>query len=431
MGMQDIIPPRKSIRDIPLPEDRQRRVAEIEKEVRKERVKDSEPPKGSSSESNNYPTRKSRKGWWIFLLALIIGGLAAFFLFYSKASLAIVTKSQQIQINLQATSTKDGIEGTVPYSIVTLQRDGSVELNGTLSTKQVERKASGIITIYNNYSSSTQQLVATTRFQTPDRLVYRIDKDISVPGQSVQNGQTVPGSIDATVYADQPGPKYNIGKVDFTIPGFQGTSKYATFSAKSKTDMTGGFIGNENVISDSELKSKGGELNVSINQALVEQAQNETPDTFVFFPTSLAIQYATSTEVKEGKTYLTVKAVAIAPIFSKKILTDFVNRSNNTNYSSLEGWEQLEANIGNTKGLPTGDFPSLSLSLQGNLHTGQEINIGELQRNLAGKSKSDLNKILSEYPSVVSANATVSPFWKTHFPSNAKRINITITDESS
>ncbi len=430
--MPDIIPPRKSIRDIPLPEGRQPIVPPPTGGAGSFTPP---PPPVSTAPLDDYPPRRpyvtekkgSRKLLWIILAAVIIGvGLAIFFL-YSKATLAIVLKNQTIPVDLTATSTKDGVNSSIPYSIITLEKSESVELSGTVSNTQVSKKASGTITIYNNYSTASQDLVATTRFQTPGGLVYRIDKDITVPGQTTSNGQTVPGSIDAVVYADQPGSQYNVGKTDFIIPGFQGTAKASGFYAKSKTDITGGYVGNATSVSDDEMNTKTEAIKNTIQQELIAQAKSETPDTFIFFPTGLIVNFTSEATTTDGKTMLVGRGVAFSPIFNKALLTDTINKASNTNYAVLDGWEGLQVQFDNTQGLISGEAPAIQVHLSGNLTVGQDINIGELQRALAGKPKTDLPQILNNYTSILSANATIRPFWKTSFPNDAQKINVNIT----
>lgn len=433
--MQDIIPPRKSIRDIPLPEGRQK-ISDIQPTSQQIPPTSSPPaptpppprqPPVTPSYTNPIMEKRPGKTVWAIGIAVLLGVALAIFFLYSKATLAIVTKSQAIPVDITASSTKDGVAGTLPYSIITLEKEGTVELNGTVSNTQVQKKATGTITIYNNYSTASQDLVATTRFKSPAGLIYRIDKDITVPGQTTVNGQTTPGSIDAVVTADQGGPTYNVGITTFTIPGFEGTAKANGFYAKSKTAISGGYSGNETTVSDDEMRQKTTDLQNTIQQQLIAQAQTETPDTFVFFPTGLTVNFTTSVTNENGKAVLTGKGVALAPIFNKKILTDEIDAANNVKFAVLEGWEALQAEIGNANGLVSGDFPTLTLHLTGTLNIGQDINIGELQRALAGKAKSDVTNILSSYSSVQSANATIQPFWKSHFPTDASKIHITLT----
>ena len=76
-----------------------------------------------------------------------------------------------------------------------------------------------------------------------------------MPGESLVSGKTVPGSTETAVSADEAGKEYNIGKTDFTIPGFKGDARYSKFYARSKTDMEGGFIGTIYSLSDEDEAS--------------------------------------------------------------------------------------------------------------------------------------------------------------------------------
>ena len=116
------------------------------------------------------------------------------------------------------------------------EESGLVTATGISSGGQ---KASGKITVYNNYGSAFQRLIANTRFQTSDGKVYRIKGAISVPGM---------GMTEATVYADQAGEEYNIGPADFTLPGLKGGARFEKVFAKSKTTMAGGSGGNARIV---------------------------------------------------------------------------------------------------------------------------------------------------------------------------------------
>jgi len=111
--------------------------------------------------------------------------------------------------------------GGVPFDIMLVDEVGLKEVQST-SEDTVKEKASGQITVFNDFNENTQRLIKNTRFETSEGLIYRIQNSVVVPGQTVDSsGKTVPGSIVVTVYSDQPGEKYNIGLTDFTIPGFK------------------------------------------------------------------------------------------------------------------------------------------------------------------------------------------------------------------
>ena len=75
--------------------------------------------------------------------------------------------------------------------------------------EQTQSKASGQVTIVNNYSRS-QKLVATTRLLAPDGKLYRLTEFVEVP---------VGGQVTTVAMADQAGNEFEIGPAKLTIPG--------------------------------------------------------------------------------------------------------------------------------------------------------------------------------------------------------------------
>lgn len=130
-------------------------------------------------------------------------------------------------------------EGRIPGEIIIEEKAVSQEFPAT-GTELKTTKASGIIRVYNNYSTSPQPLVATTRFVSVDGKLFRTPNRIVVPGANYEGGKLVPGSIDIEVVAAEPGPEYNIDPTTFSIPGFAGTVKYTAFYAKSFEPIKGG-----------------------------------------------------------------------------------------------------------------------------------------------------------------------------------------------
>jgi hypothetical protein len=146
---------------------------------------------------------------------LIIGAGYVFASRSAGAKVVITPKQQEVSVDSQFNAQK-GTSSTLQYQTVTISKDGKmvVEANGD---EYVNTKASGTIIIYNNYSADSQKLVASTRFEAPNGKIFRISQPVTVPGKK---GDT-PGSIEAIITADQAGPDYNVGLVDFTIPGFK------------------------------------------------------------------------------------------------------------------------------------------------------------------------------------------------------------------
>ncbi len=246
--LNDIVPPgeampvRRSIRDIPINDRRENKIDELlaeTAEFRSAQHASDEPTVPPPSSYNRQapepideeerivprtPFRRTppssysspRKAiWWIALVAVLVLAGAAL-IFFKSATIDVKIQTATVPVSVTATSA----------SVISVQKEGTAEVSATGASVKVDKKASGTITVYNNYSADPQDLVATTRFQTADGLIYRIDKPITVPGTTVVNGKTIPGSIDAVVTADVSGDKYNISNADFTVPGFKGGPKY-------------------------------------------------------------------------------------------------------------------------------------------------------------------------------------------------------------
>ena len=258
--MQDIVPKGgRSIRKVPLPEGRQRTErAAPKKEIPKlieelakpkapeplkreeikepiETVTESEAPREDHvsalrdvrEEFEASRERRIRKGknlkvGLITLAIVAVLGLAVFVsnLFHS----AVLSVSPRVAAAAISDDLVAKRAGGLTYQAVTLKEEGSSTVKAT-GEEAVSKKASGTVVIYNNYNSSSQRLIKNTRFETPEGLIFRVSDSVTVPGKK---GST-PGSVEATIVADEPGDKYNVGLKDFTIPGFKGDPRYATF----------------------------------------------------------------------------------------------------------------------------------------------------------------------------------------------------------
>ncbi|MFA5127347.1 MAG: hypothetical protein WC465_05135 [Patescibacteria group bacterium] len=120
----------------------------------------------------------------------------------------IETKSGKAVITMQP-ETKDSL---APNSVIgkIISTDLTLSATGpaTATTTPAE-KAGGYVTIYNN-TTKDQSLVKTTRLQSTDKKIYRINQNINVPAHS---------QAQVWAEADKAGADYVIGASRLTIPG--------------------------------------------------------------------------------------------------------------------------------------------------------------------------------------------------------------------
>jgi len=456
-NVEDIIPKKsRSIRDIPVPEERRHRsrratdlppgevaikihkektLPEDEKEdkqiIREYREEETTIPrmKAPLYRETRTRTRFKMPGTPMLVGGIVLALIAAFAIFsiFRSATLAYTPKSTPLNFQNEAfTAYKTGGDGALLFSVVKISDSAGVAVPASGET-QVSKKASGTIVVYNNASTQAQKLIKNTRFEASDGHIYRIDKDISIPGKS----GTTPGSIEVTVYADQPGAEYNIGLTDFTVPGLKGDPRYDTIYGRSKTPMAGGLVGTEKTVSPSDLTQAKQNLEASLKNKLVEEAQAQVPSDFVLFPSLSETSFSDlpqSTSTEASKVTVNEKGDFYGIIFKRSDLAEYVKEKK----LSIPANQPVElADLGNLALNFSGAAPAdllganqISFTLNGSATAVWITDESSLKRDLAGTSKNDLANVLKNYPGVASASAVIRPFWKTTFPSDPTEITI-------
>jgi len=174
----------------------------------------------------------------IFISAALLVAMAVLYFLLPKADIKISPKSESISQNLSILVDKglskiDLTGAKIPAQLIKLDKSESKEFEAT-GQRQVNEKAKGIITVFNEYSSSPQSLVEKTRFTAENGKVFRTTKTITVPGAKIVDGKIVASFIDVEVAADQAGSDYNVGPAVFLSPVFPGRLSSMLFMANQK-----------------------------------------------------------------------------------------------------------------------------------------------------------------------------------------------------
>lgn len=455
--LQDIVPPEKrSIRNIPVPVRRDRR--EGDRPPVDSMRGASVPPYNSEMPTQADPlparpvapadvphiysyedevketSRFNKKGIWAAcIVALIVVAFAVLSLF--RSAIINVTPSENIVSAESETfnAYTGGASGSgVPYQIVSITKDLGQSVPASGST-EVDTKAQGSIIIYNNFSASPQKLIATTRFQTPEGLIYRITSPVTIPGETTKAGVTTPGSVTASVIADKTGSEYNIGLEDFTIPGFQSdAARYKGFYARSKTVMTGGASGMQASVSSSDLASAHTSLQNAIQNNLTSQIGSDVPAGFVYFPDSLFTTFTTLPQSSSTASSVTVneRGTMTAVIFSEHDLATYLSGvlspNSSTSPVSIANLQNLPFAIQNKSAFDPAKNTSFSFTIAGNINFVTQIDTATLASELAGKPKSYTQTVVDNTPGILRIQPILKPFWKGSFPTDAKSITINV-----
>lgn len=372
---------------------------------------------------------------WIWSFAVLIFFIGAGFAaakILPRAEIKIVPKKQEWTYNDAIMAEKSAVLDTRIMSIASqvFSETGNFSKKFPATGKrQVERPATGIITVFNSYSSDAQQLVEKTRFMAPNGLLFRLTKTITVPGAKIVDGKIIPSSIDAEVAADAPGPDYNIEPVKlFTIPGFKGSPKYQSFYGESAKSMSGGFIGEVAYPTSDDIakaKSKSAvDLESDLNTKLFAQVPKEfkilegarsykTLSQKVDENTDADGNFSVFTEGKSS--VISFKESDAQELLKKKALIvnneDFEVRSFDLKY------ELARADF--DKGKVT--FP---VKFQAEL--ARKMDAEAVKNQIVNKTEAELKTMIFALPGLESATISLWPFWVKRVPQALDKIKVVV-----
>jgi len=316
-------------------------------------------------------------------------------------------------------------EGELLYSVVKLSGDKgkSVAASGE---QDVSRKASGTIVVYND-TTIEQKLIENTRFESAAGKVYRIKSAISIPAKK----GTQPGSIEVMVYADAAGIEYNAALTDFTVPGLKGSPRYTTLYARSKSPMTGGFVGKERSISDNDLLKARSELRAVITEELLGKAQAEVPEDFILFPSLSSVTFEDMPQTAgsdSGSATINLRGHLYGVMFKRIELARALARNKAVlganDAVDLNSFESLKLSFSGTPPIDLLPLNKINFKVEGSAKLIWRTDEVALESDLLGRKKSEVASILRNYPTISSADAVLRPFWKRSFPKEADKITI-------
>lgn len=380
-----------------------------------------------SEEQSYQRERRPRKGGRLIKMGVGAAVVVGLFLVatWHSATVTVVEKHAEKPLEAKIALVAEGqpaAPGTLPFKPVEVSDSASQTLAAT-GEAAVKTKSSGTITIFNNFSATDQPLVKNTRFETPEGLVFRIDQPVVVPGQKAG----APGSVEAKVFADQPGVAYNVGPVaKFTVPGFKGKPQFDGFYATSKAPMQGGFDGVQKVPDPKEEAAAIDKLTQDLSAKLAVAAASSAGQGYVAYlmPGTFAVR-STSRTPAGDKVTVTVQASAKAAAVSRQGLAEEIAVATIPTYirgtgATVEAWDAV-------RGMPEGgDVPS-SLTLSGQASVTWAVDPAAVAKALAGKPLTEVSKVATQFPGIDSFTPVVRPFWRSAFPANPAKISVAVS----
>lgn len=444
--VQDVVPPKRTIRNIELPSRSKKLTSGISdikpksqpiiKKVSTPKIDIIKPKKVEIEEKNNFEyvdegvSQKSGYKKYLVSATLLF---ALFFLissFFRSAEITFLPKQETRVLNETFTAEKNIASGGLGFQIVTTTKDIEKDIPAT-GEERVDKKASGTLVIYNT-TTEAQRLVATTRFEATGGLIYRAKTPVVVPARIVKDGKNVAGMAEVVVEADSVGEKYNIPLSDFSIVGFKGTPKYTQIYARGKTPMTGGFSGMQKIVSKEELEKANSELERSLREQLSLDIATQIPSNFVLYKKGFYYDFEQLTQIENSSDSALVKkrGTVSAIIFDRSTLSKYILQKILPNYEQdsvkIANLDLLEFNL-NTINFDPNNTNSISFSLKGDANIVWVFDEDKIKTDLLGLSKSSAEEVLAKYINMKEVWIKTSPFWSKKIPNNPDKVQIVNT----
>ncbi len=316
----------------------------------------------------------------------------------------------------------------IPGQVFTASKN-TTQLYPASGSANVSTKAQGTLTIYNAYSSAAQELVAKTRFVTPDGKIFRLAASVTVPGAQVSGGKITPSSITATVVADQPGPSYNVGVVSkLTIPGFQGTPKYNGFSGALLNGASGGATGTHPVPTPADIANARTKVTALLQSSLSSNLTASYPNNFRILDgaTNIAVTkltVSTSTDAN-GNFSVFGQATLQAIGFDEAAFRDDLLGVAGTQTSIQNPmWKSIVISYSNIHADFVKGKVSFAAAVNGTLE--RSFPADNFKAMIEGKSVNEARAAIAAIPGLTNGKLAVWPMWLWSIPSNPDKIQIT------
>lgn len=439
---EEMRPRRRAHRPEPVPEPEEEFAARSIRDIRpsqaRSRLMHRPEPRDGDYETPHIPpppvSRARRAGGigiWIAAIAvfILLSGTGLLFAFAST-TITVIPHSQTVTFDASTPFTAypeaSAAPGTIPYTVMTQVFEDSavVQANGT---EEAEEKATGNVTIYNNFTDRSVELIKNTRFQTPDGLIFRIPASVQVPPKQ---GNT-PGSVEVTVFADQNGPSYNVGPFEkLVVPGLKSNAEmYENVYGKSSAAFSGGFSGTRPAVSPQVLEGSKAEVRNRLNEKAQEFVRTASG---IAFPGLVAVNFEALPPTEEGSGSVRIheRATVSLPVFPADRLAQSIGRTVSAN---AEGQSVSIRFSEGTSAQPIQQLAPADIGVQPVVFTvngrGQlvwSVEAEPLKKALAGREESAFETVIGGFPAVEEARARIMPFWKTSFPGDPADIEVVV-----
>lgn len=373
----------------------------------------------------------------VAVIIIVLGGGGWYMANYPKLVLVVKPLSaevdKEIKIVAKDDSTGIDVEGKIipgEYMEISIEKTIEFDATGSKVVDENGAKAKGIVTIENSLSDKPQRLVKTTRILSKDGKLFRLTKNVIIPGMKDDK----PGKLDVTVEADKPGKEFNISKGEFAIATWKSTPKGEKFKVFSSSAMTGGVTSadskTQKVVSKTDLDVACKETLKVLDESLEGEIKKHLN------PGQNMIQSSVEKEIVSNKASHLVDTIANKFSYTVVYKVKIVTFTENNVREIVEGVIQDELGknyqlepgfkMETKRGVVDLDKKTITIYVSVEGISWLEIDEMKLKESIVGQNSEDTKKALNRDAGIQSAEIKPSPAWSSKTPSSLDKITIEI-----
>ena len=168
-----------------------------------------------------------------------------------------------------------------------------------------------------------------------------------------------------------------------------------------------------------------------MREAATATTQERLSDTMVFFGenslfTSFESAPVTYTDDNEAlvREIMYTRAVVFNENELARMLATAALATPNEGEILIDNPDALSMTIVNKDGVDIQNDALIQFTFEGRAALTWQVDTESLKQDLVGKNSEALNTVMSGYPGIKSAQATIRPFWKNEFPSETDGISV-------
>lgn len=352
-------------------------------------------------------------------LAVVLLGFVLY-LSFTRATVTVVRNALPISTTFTAQVSPEPKDATtVPGAVLETVAEGTKTVAASGEKKIIEGKACGAVTIINTQTKA-QGLVATTRLLSPEGVLFRLEKTVTVPAN---------GRLETRACADQPGKTGDIDPTRFTIPGLAASLQEKTY-AVSTASMTGGAL-EVSVISQEEVDAAvtayAKEVAGQATETLKKLLSRPEVGSGVFFKEQVVRRETTAKVGETQPSFDVTVAVHVEAVFYDKdalaLLAEASLRAAAPADKELRGITADGLKVELAASDTAAKSATLSVTVNGEAML-KETHEAFDQEKLTGMSVEDVQRDLGSLDGVASVTVKIAPAFLKRLPNLADHIDI-------